>query len=397
MKSKNAISGFSIGLGAVLALAAGAAYADVTTEQRISVQGVGIMAVANMSGTLRMAISGNKSRSDSDLQLESKIVRFLARNAVGPSAEIVLLDADKLYTLNINRKEYTEQSFEEFRTRMQNAMNGANKGTEKPPEQTQPSAVDQSKCEWLEPKSDVRKTGEKATVAGVDAERYIISAEQPCKDKETGAICEIALTLDEWMAPKFVTNEEVQKYRKAYAEKLGVDKALGQDASDRAKVLFSQYKGTWAQIVAKMKDVKGYPVRSSFALAVGGDQCKSAQSAQPSGSSTASASGGGSSSSASSSAPSASDSTAELASKAVSKLGSLFHKKKDESAPPAQTDQGTQAAASTPAAAPATGPSGTVTLLTISSELVSVSTSSIDPGSFGVPSGFKKVEQKAAT
>ena len=396
MKRQNAMSGFILGLGAVLSLAGAAARADVTTEHRISVHGVGLMAAANMTGTTRTAISGNKSRTDTDVQLESKLVRFLARNAVGPSADIVLLDADKMYHLDMNKKEYTEQSFEEFRTRMQNAVKGANKDAPKAAEPSQPSAVDQSKCEWLEPKSDVKRTGEKSTVAGLEAERYIISAEQPCKDKETGSICEIALTLDEWMAPQFVTSEEAQKYRKAYAQKLGVDKALAEDVSDRAKSMFGQYKGTWAQIAAKMKDIKGYPVRSSFALSIGGDQCKSAQTAQQQPGSSGSSSGASSDSAAgsSSSTPGASDSTAELASKVGAKLGSLFHKKKDDSTP-AQTDQGQTAAA--PAPSPVTGPSGTLTLMTISSELVSVSTSTIDPGAFGVPGGFKKIEPKSAT
>ena len=74
------------------------------------------MSFADMSGTTRTAISGTRSRTDSDMVMQSKLVRFLARNAVGPTAEIVLLDSDKLYHLNLNKKEYTEQSFEELRS-----------------------------------------------------------------------------------------------------------------------------------------------------------------------------------------------------------------------------------------------------------------------------------------
>ncbi len=384
MNHKNPISGFLAGLSALLAIATGTAYADVTTQQKMSVEGVGMMAVGNMSGTTTTAISGNKSRTDSDVQLESKFVRFLARNAVGPTAEIVLLDSDKMYRLNLNKKEYTETSFADFRARMQNAMQG--KGGEA---RQQPSAIDQSKCEWLEPKSDVKKTGQKATIAGFDAEEIVITAEQLCKDKETGAICEIALTLDEWMAPKFITNDEVMKYQKAYVQKIGLDQALNQDANERAKALFGQYKGVWADIANKMRDAKGYPVRSSFSLALGGDQCKQAQAAQQQ-SGDSSGSGGSGSTDGSSSSGSPSD----LAKNMGAKLGSLFHKKKDDAPPADSSGAQSQAAAVPPAVA---GPAGTIKLMTINTELVSVSTAPVSSDKFEIPAGFNKVEQKGAT
>src|SRR3984893_19227874 len=92
----------------ILTLTAGIARADITLERTMAVEGVGAMAFGNMSGTTKTTISGDKSRSDSDIRMQSKIVRFLARNAMGPSADIVRLDEDKIYHLNINKKEYTE-------------------------------------------------------------------------------------------------------------------------------------------------------------------------------------------------------------------------------------------------------------------------------------------------
>jgi len=351
-------------LSAALLLAAAAAQADVTVESRIAVTGLGPMAVGNMTGTSRTAISGTRSRTDADFQFQSKLVKFLARNAAGPSAEIVLLDADKSYHLNLNKKEYTETSFADMRSRAQQAQDA---DTDK----RQPAPIDDSKCEWLDPKADVKRSGEKTTVAGFQAEHLVITAEQPCKDRETGAICEIALTIDEWLAPGFGASDEVQRYHKAYAEKMGLDAATLQDASNRAQPLFSRYKGVWTQVVAKLQGVKGYPVKSSFALGIGGDQCKQAQIAQQEQAGNGDASPG--------------TSGGDATSQAIAKLGSLFHRKSSEQAPdkPAQP-------ASTPAAA--AGPSGTVNIVTISSELVSVSDASIPSSAFAVPPDFKKVE-----
>jgi hypothetical protein len=142
-------------LGCVLGLATGIAQADVTVESSVSVDGVGAMAFANMSGTTKTVISGERARTDSDMKMQSKIIGFLARNTVGPSAEIILLDQDKLYHLNINKKEYTETTFEQFRTQMQKMTDQMNSGGDK----RQPSAIDQSKCEWLPAKASVNKSG----------------------------------------------------------------------------------------------------------------------------------------------------------------------------------------------------------------------------------------------
>jgi hypothetical protein len=316
--------------GSTLGFAAGTAQADITIERSTSVEGVGAMGFANMSGTSKTSISADRSRTDSDMKMQSKLIGFLARNAVGPSTDIVLLDEDKLYHVNVNKKEYTETSFEQMRAQMQKVTDQMNSSDSK----QQPSAVDQSKCVWLPAKVDVTKGGEKAQFAGYDAQRVTVTASQPCQDKDTGAICEVALVLDEWIAADFAENSEVRKFYAAYATKMGFNPAASQDASERAKALFSQYRDLWSEVAAKMQTVKGYPVKTSFTLGAGGS----------------------------------------------------FQKKKDNAdAPPAQ------AAAASP---PVVMPPGDVALMTVSSQLVSVSTNAVSADAFTVPAGFKKIEIK---
>lgn len=352
-------------MGGILGFAAGTAQADITIERTTSVNGVGAMAFANMSGTSKTSISGDRSRTDSDMKMQSKIIGFLAHNALGPSAEIVLLDQDKLYRLNMNKKEYTETTFEQLRAQMQKVSDQLNSSEDR----KQPSAVDQSKCVWLPAKVDVAKSGEKAQFAGYDAQRVTITATQPCQDKETGAICEIALVLDQWTSADFAESSEARKFHTAYASKMGIDISNSQDVSERAKALFSQYKGVWTDVAAKMQSVKGYPVKSSFTLGLGGPQCKdsNSQQAQTSQTDNSSPSPGG------------------IAGAVAGKLGGLFQKKKDTAEAPA---------AAAPAAAPAAMPPGDVALMTVSSQVVSVSTNAVSADAFTVPAGFKKIESK---
>ncbi len=341
------------------------AQADITIERSTSVEGVGAMALANSSGTSRTIISGDKSRTESDTKMNSKIVGFLARNAAGASAEIVLLDQDKLYHLNISKKEYTETTFEQLRAQMQKATDQMeSKGAQ------QPSAVDQSKCQWLPAKVSVDQTGEKAQFAGYDSQRVTITASQPCQDKETGSICEVALVLDEWIAPGFTESSEVRKFYTSYAQKMGVDPSNSQDPTEKAKSLFSQYKGIWTEIASKMQNIKGYPVRSSFTLALGGAQCKDSNAQQ-----TQADSGADSM-----------RSPSDIAGAVAGKLGGLFQKKKSDAPAPAAQP----AATVTPVALPP----GDVALVTMSTQLTSVSTSSASADAFVVPADFKRLEIK---
>ena len=357
------------GLGAGAIFAANVALADVTVQHHISVEGVGLMSAANMSGTTRTTISADRSRTDSDIQLQSRLVRILAHRAVGPTAEIIRLDTGKIDRLDLSRKQYTELTFEEMKAHLQKTLDRSQSGQEGP------KPMDDSKCEWLDPKVDVRRSGEKASYAGFDSERLTIVASQPCKDKDTGAICEVALGLDEWLSPQFTASAEEQRFYRAYLQKIGLDLTSlrgafgGSDIRERAQAMFGRYSGIWEQIADKTRDVKGYPVKMSFAFGVGGTQCKnsSAQQQQSSGDDSSANSG---------SAPT----SGNLAGQVAGKLGSLFHRKKDDAAPQAP---------------PATIlPDGLIPLVTLSSEVMSVSTDTVSQDMFEVPAGFKKLDRQ---
>ena len=367
--------------GCILGACAQIASADVTTQQRISIDGIGGMKIANMSGTTTTIISGERSRTETNLQLESKIVRMFARGAAGPHVDIVRLDLDRIDHLDVAKKEYTETTFEQMREQMQQVMGQA--GAAQPREEPKPTSIDDSQCEWSDPKAEVKRTGEKATLAGYDAERLTITASQACKDKQSGQVCEFVLLLDEWLAPKFAASAEAQKYTRAYAQKIGLATGTAtssRDIAERAQSMFGRYKGIWTEVASKTKDMKGYPVKTTFAFAVGGPQCQSTQQSNAP-------------------APNASDSTASLptsqpaseptnpadvAAQISGKLSGLFHKKSDN---PAPADASAPPAVS--AAAPM--PDGLVPVITMSSELVSVSTSAVDPSVFEIPADFKKI------
>ncbi len=326
------------------------AEADVTMEESISVSGAGLMKMANMSGKTTTTIAGDRARTDSDLRFESGLVRTFA-GGMGQTSEIVRLDQDKIYSLNNKKKTYTESSFAEQRAQMQQAMEQAQKG--QAAQQQSASGVDESQCEWSEPKADVKRTGERASIAGFNAERLTIVATQACTDKKTGQVCEFGLALDQWLAPDFDAAQETLAYQRAYAEKMGFTAAASRDFAERAQSMFGRYQSLLTEIASKTRDVKGHPVKASFSLGVGGPQCQSSQQAQASGSTSSPGLGGA----------------------LGGALGGMFGKKKE--AQPATTP-------------PPTTINGLTALMTVSTELLSVQRSAADPAIFDVPAGYKK-------
>lgn len=241
-------------------LASAAAQADVTMQERMSLSGAGMMKMANMSGTTTTTISGSRARTESNMTFESAMMRTFASGA-GNHIEIVRLDEDKIFSLDPKKKTYTETTFTEQRAKMQEAMEAMNKGQASQQQAT--SGVDESECEWSDPKSEVKKTGEKALIGGFQAERVTITATQSCKNKKNGQVCDFGLALDQWYAPSFEASAETIAYQRAYAEKLGLGAASSRDFAERAQGMFGRYKGIWTEVGTKMTqlNMKGYPVK----------------------------------------------------------------------------------------------------------------------------------------
>lgn len=340
---------------AIAAVLSTAAHADVTIEERMSISGAGLMKMANMSGTTTTKISGQRARTDSNLEFESGLMRTFARGA-GQGTEIVRLDQDKLYSVDNRKKTYSETTFAERRAQMQQAMDKMRESQASQQQAT--SGVNDAQCEWSEPKADVKRTGEKGTFAGYQAERVTVTATQSCKDKETGQVCDFGLVMDQWVAPGFEASAETLAYQRAFAEKLGLSTSGSRDFAERAQSMFGRYQGLWKEVATKMQDVKGYPVKLTFGLGVGGPQCQSTQQTQANGGPASPPSIGGAIGGA---------------------LGGMFGRKKETTAPPPD------------AAPPAQLPGGLMSLMSMSNELVSVSGGSIDAQSFEPPAGYKKI------
>lgn len=386
MNTNTRASGLAFAIGLALSVNVPLIHADVTLEERLAIGGA--QKFANMSGRTVTTIAGDRSRSESDFEMDSKLVRTFTRD-MGPTAEIVRLDQEKVYLLDLRKKEYSELSFAEARARWEKMLEHSKRMRAQHP-QASGAPVDESQCEWSEPKAQLRRSGEKAAFAGYEGTRITVSATQACKSKESGAVCDFTLTLDQWLAPDFPPEAETLRFYKSYADKMGLSTVMSREVAQQAESLFGGYKDLWKEVGAKLRDVKGYPLKTVFDLGVGGPQCRGSDSPADGAPPTEEEAKEAAATAAGETAGEAA--FGGIAGKVGGKLaGSLFGKKKKEEAAAGAEAPATEPA---PAPTPAAAAPGTRSLIGLSAELLAVKRDAASAGAFEVPAGFRKVAVK---
>jgi hypothetical protein len=350
--------------GCALLAVAPLAAADVTTQQTTSLNLAGIV---RMNGTATEALSGDKQRRDAELRCEGLMSLVCGK---GKSAEIVRLDRDLEWTLQPDKKRYSERPFPTAderaaaKLRLQEAMQ---KLKDCPPTQPQGKGVDKSKCDMSPPKLEVKRSDETATLAGHLARKSSVTMTQSCRNKETGEVCEYDYGFDVWLtADELPGQAEQQAFGRAHLQKLGLDP--GDDLmKGQVRQLMAQYADAFKQLSQKAGDLKGQPLRTRFYFAMGGEHCGQAKAAP--------AGGGG-------------DTRGGLAdvSSAIrgSLLGGLLAKKGGGDKPAAAGDAGAGNAA----------PGAPATLVEFSVETVAISAGAIPAERFEIPAGWVKEPPK---
>jgi hypothetical protein len=326
------------------------AHADVRLTEKVSVQGTGMMSLANMNGSTVTSISGKNARIENDLQMESRLARMVARDA-GNTAEVVRLQDDVVLELEPRKQRYRESSISARRAQLEQAAQQLQQAQAKQP---MGAGLDDSKCEWSPPQSQVKKQSAKGSFAGVSAQQTTVVVKQACKLRTNGAVCEVGMVSDLWIANDFPGASEAQDFRKAYAQQLGLATGSG-TFGQQAQSLLGRYPAAWTKLAEELRNVKGQPVKTTFSLEMDGAGC------------TVSSGQGG-------------DAGANPAAVASQIIGGLFGRKQAE--PEAE-----KASTATPVGSTSTA----LVILRLSSELTALDVAPLTADTFQAPTGFKKV------
>jgi hypothetical protein len=347
--------------------------ADVTTQESVALDAAGIV---KMHGSSTELTTSDKQRKDSEFHCEGFMSMFCGN---ARSGEIIRLDKDVAWQLHPDKKTYLETPFPtpEERAMAQQKMQEELDKIKQCQQQQQSkrpaqSRGDTSDCDLSPPKVDMRTTDEHVMIAGHDTRKSSVKMSQTCTNKKTGDVCEMVYGFDVWLsADQLEGVGDKSAFQRAYMTKMGLD-LNGPQLKGITQQFMAQYAGTLKDMSAKASSLKGYPLRTTFRLIMGGDNCSSAKS-------DASDNGGGG----------GGGGLSGLAANAGGKLlGGLFAKKNAPSA-----NDPTQAAVA--ANAPPPLPDGYTQVIALTIETTAVTTAPIAPEQFELPPGWALEQPKA--
>ena len=237
----------------LLTLSAAPALADVKTRDKGQVKFEGML------GTM-MRMFGGKALSEGIVSTNTvKGNRKATLNDM--TGRIVDLDEQKVYDLDMKKKNYTVTTFEQLRQKLREAQDRAAKeAKEAPGEPTQPSSTDKQ----FEFDFDVKETGQTRAIAGHDARQVIMTVTVREKGKTLEESGGVVLTTDSWLGPDIPALKELAEFEMKYWKAIAPESALV-SAEQMAAIaaMYPMIKPAMDRINQEKVNLKGTPLATS--------------------------------------------------------------------------------------------------------------------------------------
>jgi hypothetical protein len=255
-------------LALVVALAAPALRADVKTREKTSFKLEGMM-----GRLLRMAGGGDEITSTVAVR-GSRMARIDSN-----AGQIIDLSEERVYELDVKKKEYRVRTFAEIRAELVKAREQAEKAMASQPQQEQP-AQQQPGVE-LEMDVKVDETGERKNLAGKDTRQVILTLTTRQKGRTLEEGGGFVMTSDMWLGPAEPASQEIAAFTMKYVKAV-FGEALGMDPQQAASL--AAMFPAFGQLAERMQQESGklqgtaYMTTTTFDAVKSEEQLKSAQS-----------------------------------------------------------------------------------------------------------------------
>ena len=213
-----------------LFLSSSAIRADVRADEKARVE------FAGMLGRMVNLFGGKAAREGTTSVVAVKGDRkAVLGDATG---QIIDLNEEKIYDLDLKKKSYTVVTFAELRRQMEEARKKAEEEARKAPDAEKPAQPDPNQKE-VEVDFDVKDTGQKKAINGFDTHEVIMTITVREKGKTLEQSGGLVLTSDMWLAPKIAAMQEVAAFDMKYAQKLYGPMVTGVSPAQMAAALAS--------------------------------------------------------------------------------------------------------------------------------------------------------------
>lgn len=252
--------------------------ADVRTEQKTQVQ------FAGMFGRMVNMFGGRAAREG---VISTVIVKGNRKVTLGEnSSQIIDLDEERIYDLDLRRKRYKVTTFAELRQQMEEARKRAEEDARKQSGRDAP-AKDGEPQKEVEVDFDVKNTGESKAINGFNTTQTIVTVTVREKGKTLEEAGGLVMKTDMWMAPEQKALREVADFDLRYAKQLYGSMFGGVSASQMAMMMamYPMMKQAMERMQAEGGKVEGTAIQTSltFEAVPSAEQMQAAEKEETSG------------------------------------------------------------------------------------------------------------------
>lgn len=177
-------------------------HGDVKTRQKVQVKFEGML------GRM-MSLGGGAASGDG--QVSTVAVKGARKAEINDrTGRIIDLSEEKVYELDVRRKEYRVVTFAQLREQWKKAQADAEKAAKDNPAQEQDELAQSGK--EIEVKFDVQETGQTKSIAGHTAKQVVLTVTAFEKGKTLEESGGMVMTNDLWVAPRIAALDEVTRF-----------------------------------------------------------------------------------------------------------------------------------------------------------------------------------------
>jgi hypothetical protein len=236
--------------------------ADVRADEKSHVE------FAGMLGRMFNMFGGKAAREGTASTVAVKGNRKATTN--DSTGQIIDLDEEKVYDLDLKKKSYKVITFAEMRRQIEDARKKAEEDARKAQpqeEKAKPSDPNQKQVE-VEVDFDIKNTGEKKTINGFDTHQAVMTITVREKGKTLEQSGGMVMTSDIWLAPKIAAMQEIAEFDVKYARKLYGPMIAGISASQTAMVaaMYPMMKDAMAKMSAEGAKLDGTAIQTTVTM-----------------------------------------------------------------------------------------------------------------------------------
>ncbi len=223
--------------------------ADVKTEERSQVKFEGMMGkmmgifggkAAKEGLVSRVAVKGNRKTTTDDY-----------------TGQIIDLDEEKVYTLDMRKKTYEVVTFEEMRRRMQEAQEKAKEALKTDDSKAQPGEKE------MEIDFSLKESGQTRNINGFDCREVVMTVTAHEKGKTLEQAGGMVMTSNTWLGPTIAAIKEIREFDQRYQTALQGPLGIGVGSAEQMAAALAMYpamKDMIGKLQVEQVNVEGTPI-----------------------------------------------------------------------------------------------------------------------------------------